>query len=384
MDYTLEALSHSLETNRNFNEILFENYLEETQYVVTAMESSIVVMEAVVAKIKDKTKDIFNKIIEFFKRILGIFKEKSKTMVEKNNDWLNLSKDSFKTLNYNGLQLEMVPFWNMDSKTIVNTIRNNVNNIAKLTSSKNLNKSYSNIENVKKELFASYLDENGDISNGAKNFFRVGKSKNADVKPVRLAGNDLRKMVVNEFYPYCYNYINGVTNDITNAINTLNSRMSAISSKLETDNQSNDNNQAATTKESFILENFSELFDLTAVFEAEQPANKNQNSNQSNNQANNNNQNEDKKPSPTKVELQDNANDTETKVKNNISDMSTEHATIIKNILQCEQIVVAAALTAVEERYNAYMNAMRQIYQARKNTIPGNSNNINNNINRNG
>lgn len=385
MDYTIDALNHSLELNSSLSEALIEGYMQIYKQFTGVVESYVYLLEAAEGNNnqnqnavrtgvkKFSVRNIVEKIKEFFKRILGTFKEKARAIAKKNENWLDSNKQVFETMSYDGLQIEMIPFWEMDPRTIVNTVKNSVNFVANVVNGNKFEEKYKNIETVKKELFDFYLDEKGNISNGAKNYFRIGKSKNSDVKPVRLAGEDLKRRILNNFYPYCKTYETDIVNNLTNAINTLNNRMDAIINRLGGDNE------ATATKESFVDDGFINVLDFSILLEAERPAANAQNNNNNQNKSTND---QDDKPSPTEVKLQDNSNNAETKVRNAISDMSSNNLTIVKNILQCEQIVIAAALTAAEERFNAYMNAMRQIHEARKDTAQsqqqGEGNNQNN------
>lgn len=353
MNYTELTLSFQLEANREFQSILFEQMDRESDFILSCLESMVVTMEAV--ENGETKRNFFQKIIDFIKKLFGLFSEKAKTLIQSNKQWLDENADKLSKLNYDSLEIQMIPFWNRSSNDIIAE----VNKI--LTKSTNSLKGnidrFKDMKNVKEELFKEYLDENGELTGGLKNNFRVGASK-GPIKTVQLKDTDLKNRVVGEFVKYCQTYGSTVVPAITKLSNDITRVLDGIDKNIKT---------KSPVKESFCLVE-GDIYSNTElvycenfiVLEAEQPAeDKKPDSSNTN----------DKKQSPTKVEVTDHGDKENAEKQDKLNSMSSTELTVAKNIAQVSHIAFSAALTVLEERNSAYMNAMKQILSARKNTL---------------
>jgi hypothetical protein len=373
MNYSTQTLNFQLGIEKEFNEILMEQMHRESLYMRATLESMVVITEAVSPDSAEKKIGIFTRIKEFIKRIFNLFTEKIKALTQSNKDWLESNKESFNKMNYSGLQLEIIPFWDVDFKAKINEVKNAIDRLMDKSGTSDMHRDYKDIEAVKKGPFKNYLDEDGDLANGAKNYFRVGKPDNKSVRPTSLAGDELKKRILNDFHPYCLNYATATFGEIKTLVDSVNKKLDFISNNL------GEKQAAEPAKESFcVIENalFSETNLMFAtnmvVLEAEQPA-ANADATQTKTETTTTapaNANDKPKVSATKVTLQNNADDKTTKMNNNVNSLSTDDTMILKNIAQCVQTIAAAALTVAEERYTAYITAMRQTLGARKSTVP--------------
>jgi hypothetical protein len=367
MNYSTQTLDFQLGIEKEFNEVILKQMLTESLYMRTTLENMVILTEAVSPESAEAKKGIFIRIKEFIMKIFRLFTEKIKVLSQSNKEWLETNKDNFNKLNYSGLQLEILPFWNVDFKSRLNDVKNEIDKLMNTSNSSGMKEEYKDIDAVKKSLFKLHLDEDGDLANGAKNYFRVGKSDNKSVRPTSLAADELKKRIIEDFHPYCLNYSTATYTQVKALMDSVSKQLDFISNSLGA------KQSAEPAKESFcIIENalFSDTNLMYAtnlvVLEAELPASdatkvKTETTTPVNNAST--------KVSPTKVTLQNNANDNSTKMNNNVTKMSTDDTIILKNIAQCVQTLAAAALTVAEERYTAFINAMRQTLAARKGTV---------------
>lgn len=371
MNYVLETLNFHLDIDKEFNNVLIEQMQYESEYIMAVMDSMIIVTEAAETTTVDGKKvGIFARIKEFLSKILKFFTDKLKTISEKNKDWLEANKQVLEKLNYDGLQIEMFPFWTVDFKAKAGEVRSQVTRVLNASNSSQHKLEFKELENVKKDLFGIYLDENNDLSNGAKNYFRVGKPMSKDARPISLGGDDLKKQILSNFYPYCLNYAQETLSEVKVVVDVSINQLTRIEQAF------NSIPQGQGVKESFYaIENayFSDTSLRYAtnliVLEAEQPAATNTTLKDNTKPAPDAPKTDAKPASPTAVTLHNSSNNAVNTAASNVSQMSTDDALVVKNIAQCVQTVASALMTVAEERYMAYINAMKQVVSARKSTV---------------
>jgi len=356
-DYCLETLNFHLNINREFNKVLFEQMERESAFIIGCMESMEIVLEEVQGT--EAKRGIFQKIIGFLKYIYKLFTDKTQAMIERNKEWLDANASKLDSIDYKGLQIEMIPFWTMgmgkiqsDSQRIQTKILTTLRNSRQVAK-------YKDMETVKKELFGEYLDENGDLTNGLKNYMRVGNAK-GPLKPVILRDNQLKEMVTKEFRKYCSDYGTVVLPFVRKLLDEAQRQLTMIEKTLAARQQA--------TKESFCLIENAFYSDTDAgyfmneiVLEAEQTTQNNQTT-QATTSANN------KKVSPTKVQVTDTSQKNTNADQDALNRLSSDQLIFFKNVAQISQISATSLMTALEERYTAYMAAMKQIVSARGKT----------------
>lgn len=341
MDYTLEALEFQVESNRQFNEALLLEMQQESDFILSCMESLSIVAEA--TNDPKKKQNIFKRIMEFLKKVLETFTQKAKTLVGGNKEWLNQNLPKLSKIDYSAIEISMVPFWNFKTSRMeseANLISNLIFNQMKSSSAQK----YTKMEDVKQKVFNKYLDENGDLAGGFKNFYRTGKAT-GPVKSVTLKGGQLKSVMTSEFASFVKNYETTVVPFLKNVSNRIDREFNVIDRKIEKVEQEK---LKGTTESYFLIE--SAHFDQSSiaylpVMEAD---------------------NDDKKQSPTKVEVVNHGTKEDMAKKEVVDGMTADELAYAKNLAHVAQTSIAALMTVFEERYNAYMNAIKAVLREKK------------------
>lgn len=350
MDYCLETLNFHHEMTRQLNDIMFEQMERESEFIISSLENMMVIVNEAIQDTQKK-RNIFQRIIDFIKRIFETFMNKVKSLFATNKKWLEENASKLEKLDYDGLEVTIVPFWTYnDSKArevdniTKNAIRALVNNPGEADK-------YENLEDMKQKLFNKYLDEDGDLANGLKNFYRTGNSKT--VKPVTLKNNELKNKIIQDFIPYCNNY-QARTKVISDLIREVENEIKLVENMI---NKKSVNEAFCLIEDCYLHETELAYCPNYIVTEAEnQPPKEDKPAQQKSN---------DNKTSPTKVEVKDFGNKETLARKDEYDKMNSKQLTMVKNLLQIKQTNIAALMTVMEERYSVYIKTMKQILSAR-------------------
>lgn len=351
-DYTLKALDFQLESTRQLQSILFNQMERESDFILSCLESMSIVMEAETTNDNDK-RNFFEKIIDFIKKIFGVFTEKTKTLFKNNKEWLDDNIPKLDHMDYSGLEIELLPYWVMNTSKMESAAKQILDKMNK--EMRNVNpERHKDMENVKNDIFAQYLDEEDSLAGGFKNFFRVGKAK-GPIKPVTIKDNELKSKAKSEFANYCRKYDTAISPTVQRLLNQAQTNFKMASDML---------NKKEAMKENFCLIEgaFYSETDLAycenfVVLEADQ-----------------NEKKEEKKPekpvddkdrSPTKVNVTDHGSKQNAQTHDKLNALSTEQLSVAKNIAQVAQMAIAAYMTVAEERFHVYLSALKQIISAR-------------------
>lgn len=353
MDYVLETLEHQLDINFQFQSALFEEMRLESEYILECLENMSVLIEAETNP--EKKKNIFLRMIEFITNLFNKFVEATKTLFQSNEKWMKENFPKLDKVDFDGLDITMTPFWLMNTGKINSEIQKLVSKMNQVLNNDSNIEKYKDREALINGEYNEYLDSEKELTGGFKNHFRTGKA--IGVKPVTLRGGQLRSQVLGEFRSYCLGYQNNVVPSIKKLADSTKRQLDMVSRTIKTQ----------PTRESFFLiENafFNETeltyYDNLPVLEAENDDKKPAQNNQQ--QSSNNN----KKPSVTKVQMRDNKDADGQNTQEKLDGMNSHQLTLVKNVVSITQTALAAAMTASEERYHAYMSAIKQVLRARK------------------
>lgn len=351
MDYCLETLNFHHEMTRQLNDIMFEQMERESEFIISSLENMMIVVNEAVQD-NQKKRNIFQRIIDFIKRIFRAFTEKTKSLFATNKEWLEENAPKLKNLNYDGLELTIVPFWSFNTNK-TKEIDNNISNVFRnLRNNPSEAEKYKDLDDMKQKLFNKYSDENGDLTNGFKNFFRTGNPKT--VKPVTLKNNELKNKVIQEFIPYCMNYQSG-TKIVSDQIKIMENEIKLVENIMD---KKSINESYCLIEDCYFSETELVYCGNYIVTEAENQSTEQNKQNQQTTNQNNN-------PSPTKVEVKDYGDKETVERKDEYEKFNSKQLTAIKNLLQIQQTFIAAVMTVMEEKYNVYMKSMKQILSAR-------------------
>jgi len=346
MDYCLETSIFHLETDKQFFSTLLERMEQESQSINKSIDDNFIVLEA---DTTNNNQGIWEKIKAFFKRIFGVFSTKTKTLFDSNKKWMDENFNKLDKINYDKLKIVMLPFWSMtinDIKGVLNTIQGIADN--ELNNPKRLEK-YKDVDEMKNTLFKEYFNEDNDLTLGLKNKFRSNNPK-GPIKTQELSGGELKNKVA-EFKDYCYNYGKDITPMIQALINKAEQSLNRIERVLkESINFCLVESAFYSQTELFYCSNFE------AVFEADE-TNKDDK------------KKDEKKPGdastkPTEVSVvntDDKSKVDEHEENKKYSNVSNSQLTMYKNIAQIIQLAITSAMTVLEERFSAYLNALKKI-----------------------
>ena len=352
-NYTLDVLKHNLSITKEFNESIFDRMENESEYIMKILENYQLVTEAdqSINNTNQQT-SIFEKISEFFKRLFGIFSEKTKAVFDSNKQWMNDNFNKLDKIDYTKLKIQMIPFWNMTLNRLKTDSANIQKTMEKIMSNKNSLEKYRDLNTIKKDIYGEYLDNNGDLTNGLKNYYRTGNAKESNTT-IALEGATLKDKI-NEFKTYCFNY----NKDIVPFVKALMDSSQKEIQQIEKVIRSRPISENFCLVENALYVN-TDIAQISGfiLLEADQQ------------------KPDDTKTKPTDVKLVNKADDTQNKddeANTKYNGMSTNTLIFLKNNMQISQLSVSALMTVLEERFRAYMNALRVIINESKQTANNN------------
>lgn len=333
-DYLVEALNDHYNALKEMNDAIFSSVVNESVQLLNMSSDLMITLEADGDTASVKKKGIIRRVIDFIKRILGMFKDKINQVGKTNEAWLARNEKALSEVNYSGLAISMIPYWRFDINTGLTKLKSDVERAKNQNTINNLTKENADAQKVNTTLFNSYLLE-GNLVDGAKNYFRVGKVDNNSLRPETLESANLKSTIESSIIPYCKDYSKGIVNNLTAIIN------SAVQWLQQLEKQT----APTATTENFVFA------EGDIVLEAEGDATTT--ATQS-----------DQKPAPTKVEVTDKGENgsSTTTTTTKPSDSIAVQSLIATSIQQ----LAAAAMTAAEERYTAYNKAIKEVIKARK------------------
>jgi hypothetical protein len=345
MDYAAQTLIYHSNMNHKFNEILFEQMELESQYILESLGMVEVVTEAPVTDPQGNKANFFARLIEFLKTVFKTFVNKIKQLVANDKTWLQKNYTLFDDINTDGLEINIIPFWNVPVNQIDSLSGRVFSAVRGMTNDPSKVDKFDNIEELKNQAFKQYLDENGNMVNGLKNYFRTGKAA-GPLQQVKLGGSELKTKILQEMRTYCKDYESKILPMVQKQINESEKDIQLIERNLK--------NRRPAKEQFCLIENM--LLSQTELgYTILQEADGQQDTNQVDRTV----------TKPTKVTMTDHG-DAKTAEKNDTYEtLSTKELTMLKNLAQINQWVVTSVMTVCEERYHAYMTVMRQVLKAR-------------------
>lgn len=353
MNYVEEAINCSIYTDQLFYEEILEQLDVERDFMVSCLENNII-LEAE-APTGEKKGGWLHTIKETIKKIFEAFINKVKELFNNDQKWLKDNLPKLQGINFDGLNVTTLPYWKMDVSNItgiLNSLQKEITNI-KMNDPKL--KSLQSREEVEKYgEFKKYVKRKGTFADGIKQVFKVADIE--ETKPVELGGNALKKQCLGDMSKYVVAYNTTVLPSLKSSYNNFNNMLNNVEREL---------NKRKSVGESFcVLENasycdtdLSLCLNSDILFEADGPATKPEEKKE----AQSLNKVEDtSKEQPTGQNTPDGGKD-----KPVAKDASTEYYNYLKHAIQLNQIAIAAAMTACEEKYKAYMSILKGVISAR-------------------
>lgn len=350
MDYTSITLEEQLINDKLLYTNLLEQMVLESDLIISCLESYQVLLEEAekIEKTQTKTVSILTKLKEFFKRLLGLFTKKTMELFNNDNEWMNKNLGKLDSIDFSNIKIEMIPFWNMDvnkMKTAVTKINDKINSV--INDKNNLPK-YNDIEAFKSDILKEYLDDSGDLVKGLKNYFSVGNAK-GPLKYVSLEGDQLKK-TSNLFKEYCQSYKSVVIPFINSLMNSIETNISSIEKTIKSRSVKE---SYCLVENSFFIDNDLQQFPSFIILEAEQPA--------ENNKPDNNQTEKQDEVKRTKVTVVNKESDDKKDGEKTYKDYSSDQLMFVKNAMKVNQLILSSLMTILEEKYRAYLTALKGI-----------------------
>lgn len=362
MDYCSEVTKSFIFTDALLHSAILEQMEAESDLIRACLEGLDILTEADENDTAQaKTRSVWEKIKEFFKQLFSIFTDKTKQLFATNKKWMDANFNKLDKIDYSKVSIEMIPYWNVDLNKAKSEILSISKTFANLGKTEENLKKYSDFNTLKNEVLKNYLDENGDLTNGLKNFYRVGNAK-GPLKAETVSGRRLAELV-KEMKAFCFTYDK-------NVLPMLNSCRASIEQEIQRIEAA-----TKTVTEGFCLVENAYYRDTDlkyipgyqVLFEAEQSAN-NQQQNQNNQQQTN--QQQSTNPRQVSVKVSGNVNKGQQTTQNNQGQNQDDNKyknynalqlKFLNNIAKVSETNISACMTAMEDRFAAYMVAMKQL-----------------------
>lgn len=277
---------------------------------------------------------IIDKIIQALKRVYDIFRKKASDMSIRSGRFLKKFSEIQNDINYSALDLKIDPVYVNSSRLTEKFLNNELMRV--LLNSSNYHKDAIlskfrfakdepiTMDNfIKTDLVSKFVNKDGSLAGGAKNYFRYG-NPNYVQRPKQLNDISVRKTIEVAFR-YCQNYPTTIK-ELGNAQKQIENILKSVENKIN-----------SAQLESILNNNF--LNDMKPIFEA-------------------NNENKPEIDTSGSESKDDNAS-SNPKEKQPLQNLTSVEGQFIKCSAQCMQILLTAAMTITEERYNNYMNILK-------------------------
>lgn len=242
-DYTKLLLEKHTALAEEFYDLLLETANDESEYLLACLENNII-LEADENQSGTGQKKVgwFRKLIEVVKALFEKFFNKNTGLIKENEKWLNENKDVFKNINYEQLKAKV--------QLLGENAKNDLVGIPTRTE-KMIDLKYANSSKFESKEDVENFGEFQKIKIKDKSFAESCKIRfyggTKDIpEPVVLAGNELKKFVINGVLPFVTLYKNDVK-ELQQHIDYFSNRVKNIENELK---------RRGETLESFcILEN---------------------------------------------------------------------------------------------------------------------------------
>lgn len=352
-DYSLAMKRCIVEAKRDCNIDMLAIMESEADFIFSCMESMSIIDGYDVIREAKETTSIWEKLKAFFNKIFEVFTNKTKKMFDIDIKWLNANSEALRRGNYDGLSIEMYPYWNMpvdkiksELQNATNKVFNDIRNIKRyvINAANKLDK-----DNITFNYIKRYDDGNGNTTEGFKNYLRTGNAKNP--KATALSGAQIKSRI-DEMIKYCTTYNNSIVPYIKKQMDAIDREVKKIETTMKSVKE-----HTIFIEDSYILEtSLRYCTGVETLLEADN----------------------DDKPSPTQVKVTSTKNDENNTEKNtddnkpkekdgktiDYSKHSKYELRYLNEGLGHIKLMLTATMSVFEERYIAYMKALRSLHQS--------------------
>lgn len=352
-DYALLALEEQMDFNRTFHNIMMGILESEHEYILNCLEANTVLEAEGNATNADKKKEkisLWQRIKKFFADLFDKFKSKFTNNPKYAKKNFDKKKNKLANMNMNGVTIKLLRYQSFNAmQNCVTTIRNNLKNLSKHITS---GKSVEEVTTEKDNIMKPYKNQKGDLTEGLKTYFRVGKATSV-LKATEYSGDDAKKELEN-YINYCSIYETKVLPWLQKEMKNIEDEIKAVEDALKGTSNANGASTTSNATEGFYLNLESsyntELFDV--IFEADNPDANDPNA----------------KFDPNKVEVRVDGNARNEQDKRNsesnadkVKGLSNDALKATKILLEAEQLVCTSAMTILEEKFMVYVNVLDKV-----------------------
>ena len=349
IDLTNMQYFHST-INAEFDNIMLESMEADSENMLKCFNANYILREVTGDQtLSQKIQNLIERIKEFFKKTVTTFTNKIKEFLDRDQKWLDANTAKFGSIDYDGLIIEAIPFWNEPVADIDKRLDDIIKQIDKLPmTDQGLQKSiaeYDSVENMR--IFSDYRKNNESLKEGLLRVFKTGK--NGRLETTRLSGAQLKSMCTNEFIPYALDYHKNGAARIRKRANDIDTALKQVHRLIQQkESQNKGLGETWSLIEGTTLANTDLRYcqNASILFEADDQGNK------------------DDKVKTNAVTVTDTTK-TEDAVNEKHSDKSLDELTYVRYMTECAQLAVGCAMNAMEERYTVYMKILHQILDAR-------------------
>lgn len=303
-----------------------------------------------VKKAGAKAKQIVDRMIQFIKNMFARLVDTMQTWFQNSGKWLEARKGAFSKFKYDDLSIEMIPYWEGNkSNPIQRTSRSVLQYIADAFKANGVSKEEFDFDTFTERRLQYLLDTDGDLTEGMKNFYRVGNAKGKN--RVNLSSSGLRSQVINEFIPTILNY-NNYIQEAQNVQRTLDSRTSALAIEMDKRGIVAESALFGLPYNETLFATFEQFSDIVRE---NTPA------------SSDSNRTKVTMGRDTRTQNQKDDDEEDKMYSTNLKTKNNGEMRILNNVLRAEKLMMSSYLTVMQERYSAYMNALKAIWSAANN-----------------
>lgn len=351
MNYIEDSLLFEMAAVEESNKSITEQMYGELNLLLEYTNDLSVLLEA-----KGEKEGVIKSIMTFIKNLIDRFMDKARLLTRNNAAFIKRNAKTLESDDVRKLNIALTPYWTQkDPETVCAEFNKKITVILKNNGSE-----ADTTESLKKSVANQYLDNDDNLTQGLKNYFRTGNAKTTE-KKVNVSGGALGTLITKmvKFTEDYESTLRPKTNEMLRTINNfkgiadteINSRdNSTIKDTDKKEGQTSVKVQEKDVKESALLmlegallgNTFNgEFYGETILQEAEQKSN-------------------------TKVDVKSFKTEEERKLADSTKTQSTDSLKRLKNGLSILQNILAVSLTIYEEQYTTYFNTIKAIVSSLK------------------
>lgn len=208
-------------TNQNANKPSTKPTVTDNNEVVTQNKKSSS------GKINQaKLNEILKSISTWFEKMMESFNNMIDRIKVKNLNWLKNNKDGLTNRSYANVQINILPYDNMGTETILGDISKMSTNVRSMNATRV--RSITTAEGMRDALInfgPKFNNKNVDDTTAITNYYKVG---NKPTEVVTYSNNEVKTLVINTMLPYCEQFYDNFKNTVTTRLGEVKKSMESV------------------------------------------------------------------------------------------------------------------------------------------------------------